>query len=46
MGSSTFVNLVFFNTIAAPVVENMLLYTAYTTARRHYTVLQVVHDSA
>ena len=39
--------LCLFNTIAAPV-EDVLLYTAYTPARRYYTaaVVQVVHDSA
>ena len=35
----------FFNTIAAPV-ENMLVYTAYTPARRYYTVVQVAHDNS
>ena len=34
-----------FNTIAARV-EGILLYTAYTSARRYCTVVQVVHDSA
>ena len=38
--------LCFFHTIAAPV-ENTLLYTACTPARRYCsTVVQVVHDSA
>ena len=36
--------LIFFNTIAAPV-ENMLLYTAYTPARRYHTFVQVVHEN-
>ena len=37
----------FFNVIAAPV-ENIILYTAHTLARRYCTVAQVVHhdDSA
>ena len=34
-----------FNTIAAPV-ENILLYTLYTPARRKCTIVQVANDSA
>ena len=37
--------LCFFNTIRAPV-ENIILCTAYTPARRYCTAVQVVHDSA
>ena len=37
--------LCFFNIIRAPV-ENIILCTAYTPARRYCTAVQVVHDSA
>ena len=37
--------LCFFNIIGAPV-ENIILCTAYTPARRYCTVVQVAHDGS
>ena len=45
MDRSAFVAVGFLITIAA-LAENILLYIAYTPARRYYTAVQAVHDSS